>query len=150
MSMAPHVMHLRQGTKMGTANMIDSMIHDGLTDAFDNIHMGITAENLAKQYNISRSEQDEYAVHSQNLAENAQKNGYFAKEIVAVEIVERKGTIVFDKDEYIKHGTKVESLQKLKPCFVDVNIEIIKYFEFILNLLILEWNCYTWKCLWYK
>lgn len=121
MSLAPHVMHLRQGVKMGPANMLDTMIHDGLTDAMENIHMGITAENLAKDYNISREDQDNYAVRSQNLAENAQKNGYFDKEITPVEIVERKGTTVFDKDEYIKCGTTVESLQKLKPCFIKVN-----------------------------
>lgn len=118
MSLAPHVMHLRQGIKMGPGTMVDSMQHDGLTDAMENIVMGITAENLAKEFQISREEQDNSAVRSQNLAETAQKNGYFDKEITPVEIVNRKGTIVFDKDEYIKYGTKVESLQKLKPCFI--------------------------------
>ncbi|XP_065359327.1 acetyl-CoA acetyltransferase, cytosolic [Calliphora vicina] len=121
MSLAPHVMHLRQGIKMGPGTMVDTMIHDGLTDAIHNIHMGITAENLAKEFNITREEQDISAVHSQNLAEEAQKNGYFAKEITPVEIVDRKGTTVIDKDEYIKCGTKMESLQKLKPCFVPQN-----------------------------
>lgn len=120
MSLAPHVMHLRQGVKMGPATMLDSMTHDGLTDAMENIHMGITAENLAKQYNISREEQDKYAVRSQNLAENAQKSGFFDKEITPVEIAERKGTITFDKDEYIKCGANIEGLQKLKPCFLKV------------------------------
>ncbi|XP_073836264.1 acetyl-CoA acetyltransferase 2 [Musca autumnalis] len=118
MSLAPHVMHLRQGVKMGPATMLDTMIHDGLTDAMENIHMGITAENLAKEYNISREEQDKYAVRSQNLAENAQKSGFFDKEITPVEIVDRKGTITFDKDEYIKCGSSIEGLQKLKPCFI--------------------------------
>lgn len=122
MSMAPHVMHLRQGVKMGPGTMVDSMIHDGLTDAFHNIHMGITAENLSKEFNISREEQDNSAVRSQNLAEEAQKNGYFDKEITPVEIVDRKGTTVIDKDEYIKHGTKLENLQKLKPCFITVRV----------------------------
>ncbi|XP_061391515.1 acetyl-CoA acetyltransferase, cytosolic [Musca vetustissima] len=118
MSLAPHTMHLRQGVKMGPATMQDSMIHDGLTDAMENIHMGITAENLAMDYNISREEQDKYAVRSQNLAENAQKSGFFDKEITPVEIVDRKGTVIFDKDEYIKYGASVEGLQKLKPCFI--------------------------------
>lgn len=121
MSLAPHVMHLRQGIKMGPGTMVDSMVHDGLTDAMHNIHMGITAENLAKEFNISREEQDLAALRSQNLAEEAQKNGYFAKEITPVEIVDRKGTTVIDKDEYIKCGTKLENLQKLKPCFIPVS-----------------------------
>jgi len=81
--------------------------------------MGITAENLAEKYKISRAEQDEYAVRSQNLAEKAQKNGYFSKEIVPVEITDRKGTIVFDKDEFIRCGTTIESLQKNRACFKD-------------------------------
>lgn len=123
MSLAPHVMHLRQGTKMGAATMTDTMVHDGLTDAFHNIHMGVTAENVAKEFNITREEQDAAAVHSQNLAEEAQKNGYFDKEITAVEIVDRKGTTVVDKDEYIKYGTKLENLQKLKPCFIPVSFK---------------------------
>ncbi|XP_075161785.1 acetyl-CoA acetyltransferase 2 [Haematobia irritans] len=118
MSLAPHVMHLRGGIKMGSSTMEDTLIHDGLTDAMENIHMGVTAENLAKEYGIAREEQDKYAVRSQNLAENAQKCGYFDKEITPVEIIDRKGTIVFDKDEYIKPGAKIESLQKLKPCFI--------------------------------
>ncbi|XP_013104201.1 acetyl-CoA acetyltransferase, cytosolic [Stomoxys calcitrans] len=118
MSLAPHVIHLRHGVKMGSGTMLDSMTHDGLTDAMECIHMGITAENLAKDYNICREDQDKYAVRSQNLAENAQKNGYFDKEITPVEIVDRNGTTLFDKDEYIKTGAKIENLQKLKSCFI--------------------------------
>ncbi|XP_017104042.2 acetyl-CoA acetyltransferase, cytosolic [Drosophila bipectinata] len=117
MSLAPHVMLLRQGVKMGPGTLVDSMIHDGLTDAMENIHMGITAENLAEQYNISREEQDAYAVKSQNRAEEAQKNGFFDKEIVPVEIKDRKGTQIFNKDEYIKPGSTVEGIQKLRAAF---------------------------------
>lgn len=120
MSMAPHVIHLRNGIKMGAGSMLDTMLHDGLTDAIYNIHMGVTAENLVKQYNLTRSEQDEYAVRSQNLAENAEKNGFFEKEIVPVELKTRTGTQIFDKDEYIKTGATIESLKKLKPVFIDV------------------------------
>uniref|UniRef100_A0A1A9WLH1 Acetyl-CoA acetyltransferase n=1 Tax=Glossina brevipalpis TaxID=37001 RepID=A0A1A9WLH1_9MUSC len=120
MSLAPHAVYLRSGIKMGAATMIDTMVHDGLTDALHNIHMGVTAENIAEKYNITREEQDKYAERSQNLAEKARKDGYFLKEIVPVEIVGRKSTTVFDKDEYIKEGTKVESLQKLNPCFLEV------------------------------
>ncbi|XP_036336655.1 acetyl-CoA acetyltransferase, cytosolic [Rhagoletis pomonella] len=119
MSMAPHVIHLRNGIKMGAGTMLDTMLHDGLTDAMHNIHMGVTAENLVKQYSLTRSEQDEYAVRSQNLAENAQKNGFFEKEIVPVEMKTRTGTQIFDKDEYIKTGTTMELLKKLKPVFID-------------------------------
>ncbi|KAH8259269.1 hypothetical protein KR026_001554 [Drosophila bipectinata] len=117
MSLAPHVMLLRQGVKMGPGTLVDSMIHDGLTDAMENIHMGITAENLAEQYNISREEQDAYAVKSQNRAEEAQKNGFFDKEIVPVEIKDRKGTQIFSKDEYIKPGSTIEGIQKLRAAF---------------------------------
>ncbi|XP_017030966.1 acetyl-CoA acetyltransferase [Drosophila kikkawai] len=119
MSMSPHVMHLRQGVKMGPGTLVDTMIHDGLTDAMENIHMGITAENLAEQYQISREAQDAYAVQSQNRAEEAQKNGYFDKEIVPVEIKDRKGTQIFNKDEYIKAGSTVEGIQKLRAAFKD-------------------------------
>lgn len=96
MSKAPHVMHMRDGLKMGSGTFLDTMLNDGLTDAMFNIHMGVTAENLATQYGISRAEQDENAVRSQNTAQAAQENGYFDKEIVPVEIVDRKGTIVFE------------------------------------------------------
>ncbi|EDW92815.1 acetyl-CoA acetyltransferase [Drosophila yakuba] len=117
MSLAPHVMHLRQGVKMGPGTLVDTMIHDGLTDAMENIHMGITAENLADKYQISREAQDAYAVQSQNRAEEAQNKGYFDKEIVPVEIKDRKGTITFSKDEYIKAGSTVEGIQKLRAAF---------------------------------
>lgn len=130
MSLAPHVMLLRQGVKMGPGTLVDSMIHDGLTDAMENIHMGITAENLAEQYKISREEQDAYAVKSQNRAEEAQKNGFFDKEIVPVEIKDRKGTQIFNKDEYIKPGSTVEGIQKLRAAFKEVCfiyfLEIVK------------------------
>lgn len=118
MSQAPHCVHLRDGTKMGNTPLVDTMLNDGLTDAIYSIHMGNTAENLAKEHNISRQEQDESAVRSQNLAEQAQKNGYFDEEITPVEVPSRKETIVFSKDEYPKHGTTIESLTKLRPCFI--------------------------------
>ncbi|KAH8327423.1 hypothetical protein KR074_011464 [Drosophila pseudoananassae] len=117
MSLAPHIMHLRQGVKMGPGTLVDSMIHDGLTDAMENIHMGITAENLAEQYLFSREKQDAYAVKSQNRAEEAQKSGFFDKEIVPVEIKDHKGTQIFNKDEYIRPGSTVEGIQKLKAAF---------------------------------
>jgi acetyl-CoA C-acetyltransferase len=118
MTRSPHVVHLRSGTKMGNATMIDSMINDGLTDAMLTIHMGETAENLAKQYEISRSLQDEHATKSQNLAEAAQKAGYFDNEIVSVPVASRKETINVSKDEYLKHGTTIEGLSKLRACFI--------------------------------
>ncbi|XP_017850239.1 acetyl-CoA acetyltransferase isoform X2 [Drosophila busckii] len=117
MSLAPHVMHLRQGVKMGTGSLIDSMINDGLTDAMDLIHMGVTAENLAERYQISREAQDAYAVESQKRAEQAQSNGWFDAEIVPVEIKDRKGSQMFAKDEYIKSGSSIEALQKLRAAF---------------------------------
>lgn len=118
MSKAPHVLHLRSGTKMGEAKMVDSMLIDGLTDAFYDLHMGVTAENLAKEYNITREEQDALAAKSQRLAEDSQKNGYFNDEIVAVSVPSRKETIIFDKDEFPKHGTTMDGLAKLKACFI--------------------------------
>ncbi|XP_052901843.1 acetyl-CoA acetyltransferase [Anopheles moucheti] len=118
MSKSPHVMHLRGGTKMGEAKMVDSMLHDGLTDAFHDLHMGITAENLAAEYSISRAEQDAFAAKSQQLAEESQQKGYFTEEIVPVEVLGRKETIKFAVDEYPKHATKVEDLAKLRPCFI--------------------------------
>lgn len=111
---------------MGSGTMLDTMTHDGLTDAMHNIHMGVTAENLVKQYNITRNEQDEFAVRSQNLAENAEKNGFFEKEIVPVELKTREGIQIFEKDEYIKTGTTIEVLKKLKPCFIEVNKILLK------------------------
>jgi len=117
MSQAPHCAHLRDGTKMGDLKMIDTMIKDGLWDAFNGYHMGNTAENIAKQWQITRQQQDEFAVHSQNKAEAAQKAGKFKDEIVPVTIKTRKGETVVDTDEYPKHGTTVESISKLRPAF---------------------------------
>lgn len=110
--------HLRGGTKMGSATMIDTMLVDGLTDAMYNIHMGETAENLAQQYQINRQQQDEFAAQSQNLAENAQNEGKFLEEIVSVPVQVRKDTVTVDKDEYLKHGTTVDGLGKLRACFI--------------------------------
>jgi len=117
MSMAPHCAHLRSGVKMGDFKMIDTMIKDGLWDAFNGYHMGNTAENVAKQWQITRQMQDEFAVTSQNKAEAAMKAGKFKDEIVPVTIKSRKGDIVVDTDEYPKAGVTLESLAKLKPAF---------------------------------
>lgn len=117
MSMSPHVAHLRSGTKMGDMKMIDSMIKDGLWDAFNGYHMGQTAENVAEKWQISREMQDIFAVASQNKAEAAQKAGKFADEIMAFIIKTRKGDITVDADEYIRHGATLESMQKLRPAF---------------------------------
>ena len=117
MSMAPHAQHLRGGIKMGDFKMIDTMIKDGLTDAFYGYHMGNTAENVARQWQLSRDDQDAFAVASQNKAEAAQKAGRFKDEIVPVTIKTRKGDIVVDADEYIRHGATLEAMQKLKPAF---------------------------------
>lgn len=118
MTKSPHVINLRGGTKMGNASLVDTMINDGLTDAMHNIHMGETAELLGKQYDISREDQDAAAAKSQNLAEFSQKAGYFDEEIVSVPVPGRKGTVIVAKDEYPKHGTTVESLSKLRACFI--------------------------------
>ena len=117
MSMAPHVAHMREGTKMGDTKFIDSMLKDGLIDAFNGYHMGNTAENVARQWQITRDEQDSFAAASQNKAEAAQKAGKFSDEITAVTIKTRKGEIVVDQDEYIKAGVTVDSLAKLRPAF---------------------------------
>jgi len=117
MSMAPHAIHLRNGVKMGAANMVDTMLHDALTDAFYNYLMGNTAENVAKQWQLSRDEQDAFAVNSQNKAEAAQKAGKFKDEIAAVTIKGRKGDTVVEEDEYIKHGVTIEGISKLRPAF---------------------------------
>src|SRR5882762_5296290 len=117
MSMAPHCAHLRSGVKMGNFEMVDTMIKDGLWDAFNGYHMGNTAENVAKQWQITRAQQDEFAVKSQNKAEAAQKAGKFKDEIAAVTIKGRKGDTVVDADEYPKHGTTVDSISKLRPAF---------------------------------
>jgi acetyl-CoA C-acetyltransferase len=117
MSMAPHVAHLRNGTKMGSLEMVDSMIKDGLWDAFNGYHMGTTAENVAKQYQITRQQQDEFAVGSQNKAEAAMKAGKFKDEIAPVTIKSRKGDIVVDTDEYPKAGVTLDGIAKLRPAF---------------------------------
>jgi acetyl-CoA C-acetyltransferase len=117
MSMAPHAAHLRSGTKMGSLDMVDTMIKDGLWDAFNGYHMGNTAENVAKQYQITRAQQDEFAVGSQNKAEAAQKAGKFKDEIAPVTIKGRKGDTVVDTDEYPKHGTTADSVGKLRAAF---------------------------------
>jgi acetyl-CoA C-acetyltransferase len=117
MSMAPHCAHLRGGVKMGDFKMIDTMIKDGLWDAFNGYHMGNTAENVARQWQITRQQQDEFAVASQNKAEAAMKAGKFKDEIVPVTIKSRKGDIVVDTDEYPKQGVTLESIAKLKPAF---------------------------------
>jgi acetyl-CoA C-acetyltransferase len=117
MSMAPHCQHLRNGIKMGSFEMIDTMIKDGLWDAFNGYHMGTTAENVAKQWQITRQQQDEFAVASQNKAEAAQKAGKFKDEITSVTIKSRKGDIVVDTDEYPKAGVTMESIAKLRPAF---------------------------------
>jgi acetyl-CoA C-acetyltransferase len=117
MSLAPHCAHLRAGTKMGDMKMIDTMIKDGLTDAFYGYHMGVTAENVARQWQLTRDEQDAFAVASQNKAEAAQVAGKFKDEIVPFTISGRKGDIIVDADEYIRHGATLESMTKLRPAF---------------------------------
>src|SRR6201996_2994588 len=117
MSQAPHVGYMRDGTKMGDLKMVDTMIKDGLWDAFNGYHMGTTAENVARQWQITRQQQDEFAVGSQNKAEAAQKAGKFKDEITPVTIKSRKGDIVVDTDEYPKHGTTIETVGKLRPAF---------------------------------
>jgi acetyl-CoA C-acetyltransferase len=118
MSASPHVLQgSRDGFRMGDAKLIDSMIVDGLWDVYNNYHMGMTAENVAKKYEISRREQDEFAAASQQKAEAAQKAGRFKAEIVPIEIVSRKATTLFDADEYIRAGTTVDALSELKPAF---------------------------------
>ncbi|MDO8535301.1 MAG: acetyl-CoA C-acetyltransferase [Xanthobacteraceae bacterium] len=117
MSQAPHCAHLRNGTKMGSLELIDTKIKDGLWDAFNGYHMGNTAENVAKQWQITRQQQDEFAVASQQKAEAAQKAGKFKNEIVPVKIAARKGEIIVDADEYPRHGTTLDAITKLRPAF---------------------------------
>ncbi|MFN3854694.1 MAG: acetyl-CoA C-acetyltransferase [Phreatobacter sp.] len=117
MSMAPHVAHLRGGTKMGSLELVDSMLKDGLIDAFHGYHMGVTAENVAERWQITKEEQDAFAAASQNKAEAAKKAGRFKDEIVPVTVASRKGDIVVDADEYIREGVTVEGMAKLKPAF---------------------------------
>ena len=118
MSLSNHAAQLRTGTKMGDVKFVDTMIVDGLTDAFNNYHMGITAENVAKQWQITREQQDAFAVSSQNKAEAAQKAGRFKDEIVPYVITTKKGDVVVDADEYIKHGVTLDGVAKLRPAFV--------------------------------
>jgi acetyl-CoA C-acetyltransferase len=117
MSMAPHCQHLRNGVKMGAVELVDTMIKDGLWDAFNGYHMGTTAENVAKKWQITRQMQDEFAVKSQNKAEAAMKSGRFKDEIAPVTIKSRKGDVVVDTDEYPKAGVTMESIAKLRPAF---------------------------------
>ena len=117
MSLSTHAAHLRAGHKMGDVKYIDTMIRDGLWDAFNGYHMGQTAENVAEQWQISRAMQDEFALASQNKAEAAQNAGKFDDEIVPFTVKTRKGEIIVDKDEYIRHGATIESMQKLRPAF---------------------------------
>ncbi len=117
MTLSPHAAHMRVGTKMGDMKYIDTMIRDGLWDAFNGYHMGQTAENVAEKWQISREQQDEFAVASQNKAEAAQKAGKFADEITPFTVKHRKGDIIVDSDEYIRHGATIEAMQKLRPAF---------------------------------
>ena len=117
MSLSPHCAHLRAGVKMGDYKMVDTMIKDGLWDAFNGYHMGTTAENVAKQFQITRDAQDAFALASQNKAEAAQKAGRFKDEIVPVTIKGRKGDTIVDQDEYIRLGATIDAMQKLKPAF---------------------------------
>jgi acetyl-CoA C-acetyltransferase len=117
MSMAPHCAHLRSGVKMGDFQMVDTMIKDGLWDAFNGYHMGTTAENVAREFQITREMQDKFAVASQNKAEAAQKAGKFKDEIVPFTIKGRKGDVVVTEDEYIRAGTTLDAIAKLKPAF---------------------------------
>ncbi|KAM9840400.1 acetyl-CoA acetyltransferase, cytosolic [Aulostomus maculatus] len=118
MSRAPHTVHMRAGVKMGDASMQDSMVADGLTDAFHGYHMGITAENVAKQWCISREEQDLFAVQSQKKTEASQKAGHFDQEIVSVMVPSRKGPVEVKVDEFPRHGSNMDSMSKLKSCFI--------------------------------
>jgi acetyl-CoA C-acetyltransferase len=117
MSQSTHCAHLRNGQKMGSLELVDTMIKDGLWDVFNGYHMGVTAENVAKQWQITRAQQDEFAVASQNKAEAAQKAGKFKTEIAPVKIASKKGDIVVDTDEYIRAGATIESVNKLRPAF---------------------------------
>ncbi len=117
MTLSPHASHMRAGTKMGDAKFIDTMIRDGLWDAFNNYHMGQTAENVADKWQITRDAQDEFALASQNKAEAAQKAGKFDEEVIPFTVKTRKGDIIVDKDEYIRHGATIEAMQKMRPAF---------------------------------
>ncbi len=117
MSLSPHVAHLRNGRKMGDLSFVDSMIRDGLWDAFNGYHMGITAENVARQWQVGRRQQDEFALSSQHKAEAAQQAGKFEDEIVPVTVRSRRGDTTVDKDEYIRIGATIDSMTKLRPAF---------------------------------
>lgn len=117
MSRAPHLVHLRDGTKMGATELVDSMLKDGLWDAFNGYHMGNTAENVAEKWQITREQQDAFAVASQNKAEAAQKAGKFKDEITPVVIKSRKGETVVEDDEFIRHGVELGDLSGLRPAF---------------------------------
>ena len=117
MSLSAHAQHLRAGAKMGNVELVDTMIKDGLTDVFNNYHMGITAENLAEQYQITREEQDRFATGSQNKAEAARRDGRFAGEIAPVTIKSRKGETIVDRDEFIREGVEIAALAGLRPAF---------------------------------
>src|ERR1700759_1428907 len=117
MSLAPHAAYLRSGVKMGEMKLVDTMLTDGLIDAFHGYHMGNTAENIARKWQISREDQDRFAVGSQNKAEAAQKAGRFKDEIAPFTVSTRKGDIVVDADEYPRHGATYEAMAKLKPAF---------------------------------
>jgi acetyl-CoA C-acetyltransferase len=117
MSMAPHAAHLRAGVKMGDTKFVDTMLKDGLIDAFHGYHMGNTAENVAARWQITREDQDKFATHSQNKAEAAQKAGRFKDEIVPVTVKSRKGDIVVENDEYVRHGATYDGMTKLRPAF---------------------------------
>ena len=117
MTLSPHVAHLRAGHKMGDMMYIDSMIRDGLWDAFNGYHMGQTAENVAEKWQIGREQQDEFALASQNKAEAAQTAGKFDEEVIPFTVKTRKGDIIVDKDEYIRHGATIEAMQKMRPAF---------------------------------
>ncbi len=117
MSNAHHTINIRNGLKMGDGKLKDSMIVDGLWCAMNNYHMGTTAENIAEKYNITKNDQDEFATNSQNKAENAQKNGFFKEEIVQVKIKKKKEEIMFEEDEFPRHGTTFDKINALKPVF---------------------------------
>src|SRR4051795_4602332 len=117
MSLSAHAAHMRNGTKMGSVEFVDTMLKDGLWDAFHGYHMGTTAENVAQKYQITREQQDEFAVQSQNKASAAQKSGRFKDEIAPVTVPSRKGHMVVDQDEFIRPGTTLDAVAKLKPAF---------------------------------
>jgi acetyl-CoA C-acetyltransferase len=117
MSLSAHAQHLRGGTKMGGLELVDTMIRDGLTDVFNNYHMGITAENLAEQYQVTRDDQDAFAAASQNKASRARAEGRFREEIAAVAVKSRKGETIVDADEYIRDGVEASALAGLRPAF---------------------------------